>query len=51
MAVRNPKIFKDCYEALNIIAYIVTNEIITKQRRDNIYRKQSEYESKTEMCR
>lgn len=44
MVVRNPKRFKDCYEALNVIAYIVTNEIIAKQRRDNIYRKQSEYE-------
>lgn len=29
---------------MNIIAYIVTNEIIAKQRRDNIFRKQSEYE-------
>ena len=29
---------------LNIIAYIVTNEIIAKQRRDNIFRKQSEHE-------
>ena len=44
MVVRNPRRFKDCYEALNVIAYIVTNEIIAKQRRDNIYRKQSEYE-------
>ena len=33
-----------CYGALNVIAYIVTNEIIAKQRRDNIYSKQSEYE-------
>jgi len=46
MVVRNPKRFKDCHEALNVIAYIVTNEIIAKQRRDNIYRKQSEYEPK-----
>lgn len=29
---------------MNIIAYIVTNEIIAKQRRDNIFRKQSEHE-------
>ena len=44
MVVRNPKRFKNCYTGLNIIAYIVTNEIIAKQRRDNIYRKQSKYE-------
>lgn len=44
MVVRNPRRFKACYEALNVIAYIVTNEIIAKQRRDNIYRKQSEFE-------
>lgn len=44
MVVRNPKRFKSCYTALNIIADIVTNEIIAKQRRDNIFRKQSEYE-------
>lgn len=44
LVVRNPRRFKDCYEALNVIAYIVTNEIIAKQRRDNIYRKQSEFE-------
>ncbi len=44
MVVRNPKRFKSCYTALNIIAYIVTNEIIAKQRRDNIFRKQSEHE-------
>ena len=44
MVVRNPKRFKDCYEILNVIAYIVTNEIIAKQRRDNIFRKQREYE-------
>ena len=44
MVVRNPKRFKNCYTGLNIIAYIVTNEIIAKQRRDNIFRKQSEYE-------
>lgn len=47
MVVRNPRRFKDCYEALNVIAYIVTNEIIAKQRRDNIYRKQSEFEPKS----
>ena len=44
MVVRNPKRFKNCYTGLNIIAYIVTNEIIAKQRRDNIFRKQSEHE-------
>lgn len=44
MVVRNPKRFKSCYTGLNIIAYIVTNEIIAKQRRDNIFRKQREYE-------
>ena len=44
MVVRNPKRFKSCYTGLNIIAYIVTNEIIAKQRRDNIFRKQSGYE-------
>ena len=44
MVVRNPKRLKTCYQALNVIAYIVTNEIIAKQRRDNIYRKQREYE-------
>ena len=47
MVVRNPRRFKGCYEALNVIAYIVTNEIIAKQRRDNIYRKQSEFEPKS----
>lgn len=47
MVVRNPRRFKDCYEALNVIAYIVTNEIIAKQRRDNIYRKQREFEPKS----
>ena len=31
MVVRNPKRFKSCYTALDIIAYIVTNEIIAKQ--------------------
>lgn len=43
MVVRNPKCFKDSFEFLNVFAYIITNEIIAKQRRDNIYRKQSEY--------
>jgi len=28
MVVRNPKRFKNCYTGLNIIAYIVTNEIM-----------------------
>lgn len=44
MVVRNPKRFKRCHEALNILAYVITNEIIAKQRRGNIYRRQSEYQ-------
>lgn len=38
LVVRNPKVFKDFYEALNVMAYIVTNEVIAKQRRDNVLR-------------
>lgn len=39
LVVRNPHRFKTGYEALNIMSYIVTNEIIEKRRRDNICRK------------
>lgn len=38
LVVRNPQRFKDFYEALNVMAYIVTNEVIAKQRRDNVLR-------------
>ena len=38
LVVRNPKRFKDFYEALNVMAYIVTNEVTAKQRRDNVLR-------------
>ena len=46
MVVRNPKRFKTCYEALNILSYIVTNELIALRRRRNIERKAVEYEPK-----
>lgn len=38
MVVRNPKKFKTNYLALNIMSYIVTNEIIAQQRRESIER-------------
>ncbi len=46
MVVRNPKKFKDCYETLNIISYIVTTELIALRRRKNIERKSVEYAPK-----
>ena len=47
MVVRNPKRFKRCYEALNIMSYIVTNEIIARRRRKNIERRAVEREPET----
>ncbi len=37
--LRNPGRFKSGYEALNIMSYIVTNEVVAKRRRDYICRK------------
>lgn len=39
MVVRNPKRFKDNYVALNIMAYVTTNEQLASQRRDNVLRR------------
>ncbi|MCF0127096.1 MAG: hypothetical protein HUJ70_00930, partial [Pseudobutyrivibrio sp.] len=39
MVVRNPKRFKDCYEALNIMSYIATNEYIACRHRAKLLRR------------
>ena len=36
VVVRNPKRFKNNYLALNLMSYIITNEIISKQRREKM---------------
>lgn len=38
MVVRNPKIFDDNYVALNIMAYIATNEILAYRRKQHLER-------------
>jgi len=44
LVVRNPKKFKTNYVALNIMSYIITNELIAMRRRKNICRKTVECE-------
>ena len=48
VVVRNPKRFKTNYQALNLMSYIITNEIISKQRREKMVRHTLKDEPKTE---
>lgn len=48
VVVRNPKRFKTNYHALNLMSYIITNEIISKQRREKMVRHTLKDEPKTE---
>lgn len=47
LVVRNPKRFKTNYVALNIMSYIITTELTSLRRRQNISRKTVDYDPKS----